>query len=187
MSADADSVLDESINLANGIQRALYEFDSTSNHALLRLYRGVDASAAGSRASMASADDNPNPFLSGSDSEHVFLVYLYVKLLPSFLSCPSLFSLADGRRSLPRPRQLYIHDAGVRTRAHFANGRVVPDLCGRTPQRFQQMVFAHLFRPIERALLLLPSPRKEDEGGAAEEATERPTPENMYDRLSSFR
>ena len=136
---------------------------------------------------MASADDNPNPFLSGSDSEHVFLVYLYVKLLPSFLSCPSLFSLADGRRSLPRPRQLYIHDAGVRTRAHFANGRVVPDLCGRTPQRFQQMVFAHLFRPIERALLLLPSPRKEDEGGAAEEATERPTPENMYDRLSSFR
>lgn len=82
--ADAESVLDESINLANGIQRALYEFDSTSNHALLRLYHRVDVSTtAGSRASMASADDNPNnPFLSGSDSEHVFLVYLYVNPLP---------------------------------------------------------------------------------------------------------
>jgi hypothetical protein len=66
-SADAESVLDESINLANGIQRALYEFDSTSNHALLRLYRGVDGSHA-------------DEILSGSDSEHIFLVYLYVIL-----------------------------------------------------------------------------------------------------------
>jgi len=83
-SADAaESVLDEFINLANGIQRALYEFDSTSNHALLRLYRhgvGVDA---GSQTT-SSADDNnnnPNPILlSGTDSEHIFLVYLYVSV-----------------------------------------------------------------------------------------------------------
>ena len=69
-------MLDESINLANGIQSALYEFDSTSNHALLRLYHRVDVSTVGSHASMTSADDN---LLSGgSDSEHVFLVYLYV-------------------------------------------------------------------------------------------------------------
>ncbi|KAH9053366.1 Fusaric acid resistance protein-like-domain-containing protein [Lactarius vividus] len=83
-SADAESVLDESIDLANVIQRALYEFDSTSNHTLLRLYHRVDVSAADSHASMTSADDNPNPFLSGSDSEHVFLVYFFIFTLQEF-------------------------------------------------------------------------------------------------------
>ena len=43
------------------------------------------------------------------------------------------------------------------------------------------MVFAHLFRLIERALLLLPSARKEDgDGGVTDEAA-GPAPENMYD------
>lgn len=70
-SADAESVLDESINLANGIQRALYEFDSTSNHALLRLYRGVDGSHA-------------DEILSGSDSEHIFLVYFFIFTMQEF-------------------------------------------------------------------------------------------------------
>ncbi|KAH9017314.1 Fusaric acid resistance protein-like-domain-containing protein [Lactarius pseudohatsudake] len=83
-SAGAESVLDESIDLANVIQRALYEFDSTSNHTLLRLYHRVDVSAADSHASMTSADDNPNPFLSGSDSEHVFLVYFFIFTLQEF-------------------------------------------------------------------------------------------------------
>jgi hypothetical protein len=153
-SADADSVLDESINLANGIQRALYEFDSTSNHALLRLYRGVDGSHA-------------DEFLSGSDSEHIFLVYLYVPppLLPSQPVVDCWFFRG----------KLYFHDAGVRPRAHFANCCTEPDICGRAPQRFQQqMVFAY----IERAVL--PSTaRKEIRRRVADEATERPAPENM--------
>lgn len=83
-SADVESVLDESFDLANGIQRALYEFDSTANHALLRLYHRVDVSTAGSHASMATADDNPNSFLSGSDSEHVFLVYFFIFTMQEF-------------------------------------------------------------------------------------------------------
>jgi hypothetical protein len=72
--------LDEFIELTNGIQRALFAFDSTSNHAVLRLYNRVDAQGPTSHASIASAstDDNSDPFLSVSDNEHVFLVYLYV-------------------------------------------------------------------------------------------------------------
>jgi hypothetical protein len=72
--ADGDSVLDDLMELANEIQRALHEFDSTSNHAVLRQYRRVDPSG---RASPISTEDNPDLFLSGSDNEHVFLVYLY--------------------------------------------------------------------------------------------------------------
>jgi len=70
--------LDQSIDLANGIQRALFEFDSTSNHALLRLYHRADVSTADSRASVYSSDDNTNSALPGGDTQHVFLVYLYV-------------------------------------------------------------------------------------------------------------
>jgi hypothetical protein len=62
------------MELANEIQRALHEFDSTSNHAVLRQYRRVDPSE---RASTISTEDNPDLFPSGSDNEHVFLVYLY--------------------------------------------------------------------------------------------------------------
>jgi hypothetical protein len=80
--SDGESVLDELMDLANEIQRALYEFDSTSNHAVLRLYTRVDPSVAAERASTISSEDNPNPFLSGSDNEHVFLVYLYADTLP---------------------------------------------------------------------------------------------------------
>jgi hypothetical protein len=79
-SADAESVLDEFIEVANGIQRALFQFDSTSSHAVLRLYQRADAYGSTSHSSTASpsSEDSSNPFLFGSESEHVFLVYLYV-------------------------------------------------------------------------------------------------------------
>jgi hypothetical protein len=84
-SADAESVLDEFMELANGIQRALFEFDSTSNHAVLRLYQRAEAHGGSSSTShpstasaSASSEYGPNPFLSGGEGEHVFLVYLYV-------------------------------------------------------------------------------------------------------------
>ena len=85
-SADVDSVLDEFVELTNGIQRALFAFDSTSNHAVLRLYNRIDAQGPTSHASIASAstDDNADPFLSVSDNEHVFLVYLYVGHVTAF-------------------------------------------------------------------------------------------------------
>lgn len=80
-----ESVLDEFFELANGIQRALFEFDSTSNHAVMRLYNRVNAHSPTSHASAsASTGDNSNPFFSGSDNEHVFLVYLYVGYVTFF-------------------------------------------------------------------------------------------------------
>jgi hypothetical protein len=52
----------------------------------MRLYNRVNAQSPTSTAASASTD-NSNPFLSGSDNEHVFLVYLCVGLVtPFFLS-----------------------------------------------------------------------------------------------------
>lgn len=67
--------------LVDGIEKALVRFESTSNHAVLRLYRKTEASVAGSRASvysMMSTEDREkeNSMLVGGDNEHVFLVYL---------------------------------------------------------------------------------------------------------------
>lgn len=83
-SADTEIVLDEFIELANGIQRALFEFDSTSNHAVLRVYQRADVHGSTSHGSIATAsassEENPNPFLPGGEGEHVFLVYLCVNI-----------------------------------------------------------------------------------------------------------
>ena len=46
----------------------------------MRLYNRVNAQSPTSTAASASTD-NSNPFLSGSDNEHVFLVYLCVGLV----------------------------------------------------------------------------------------------------------
>jgi hypothetical protein len=51
--------------LADGVERALFNFESTSNHALLRLYRKSDV--------FVHLLDEENVIL---DNEHVFLVYL---------------------------------------------------------------------------------------------------------------
>jgi hypothetical protein len=98
------------MELANGIQRALFEFDSTSNHAVLRLYQRADAHGSTSHGSTASASASseygPNPFLSGSESEHVFLMYLYVVQIGDPLSffltlCASfIFAMQEFAREL---------------------------------------------------------------------------------------
>jgi len=73
--------------LVDEIEKALVRFESTSNHAVLRLYRKSDVhsmSREGSRASLsalssmpsAKADEKDNSALAGTDHEHVFLVYL---------------------------------------------------------------------------------------------------------------
>lgn len=53
--------------IIHGIERALFTFESTSNHAVLRLYR---------RSNFASESDNA--LLTESEHEHIFLVYLCV-------------------------------------------------------------------------------------------------------------
>ena len=68
------------LDLADKIERALFTFESTSNHALLRLYRrsdimsGLSSRESGSIYSLNEYSENA--LTSGSDNENVFLVYL---------------------------------------------------------------------------------------------------------------
>lgn len=61
-----------------GIEAALKRFESTSNHAVLRLYRRSDVklSPLTSVGGQRLVDSNLNPLTSEGDSENVFLVYL---------------------------------------------------------------------------------------------------------------
>ncbi|KAL6303505.1 Fusaric acid resistance protein-like-domain-containing protein [Sparassis latifolia] len=78
--------------LSDDIERALFTFESTSNHAVMRLYRSQNMSGTQSRASVNSAVDD-NQVLIGSDSEHVFLVYYFIFTLQEFAK--ELLSLVD--------------------------------------------------------------------------------------------
>ncbi|CCM03886.1 uncharacterized protein FIBRA_06037 [Fibroporia radiculosa] len=64
-------------NSADSLQRALFTFESTSNQAVLRLYKSYDASGTQSRDSVESPTGE-NRLLTGADGESVFLVYLSV-------------------------------------------------------------------------------------------------------------
>jgi hypothetical protein len=71
----------EFIELVDGIDRALVRFESTSNHAVMRLYRKSDNPTSPRPQSIASQapssrDEMDNSLLVGGDNEHVFLVYL---------------------------------------------------------------------------------------------------------------
>lgn len=62
--------------LAEDVERALFTFESTSNHAVLRMYRsGQAAGLEQSQSSIASLQPE-NQILLGDESENVFLVYL---------------------------------------------------------------------------------------------------------------
>lgn len=82
---DRDSIRPpEFVELVDEIEKALGRFESTSNHALLRLYkrsdlsRSITASLASldQRSSYASGTDEKNNLLTSNENEHVFLVYL---------------------------------------------------------------------------------------------------------------
>jgi hypothetical protein len=62
-------------HLSDDIERALYVFDHTSNHAVMRLYRRTSDTV--DRFSLTSEDAVPT-ILANGDNETVFLVYLYV-------------------------------------------------------------------------------------------------------------
>jgi hypothetical protein len=61
--------------LVDSIERALFTFESTSNHAVLRLYRKSEVSESQSWESLKSYAEE-NSVLLGSEGEQVFLVYL---------------------------------------------------------------------------------------------------------------
>ncbi|OBZ71051.1 Uncharacterized protein C26F1.08c [Grifola frondosa] len=79
-------------SLAEGIERALFTFESTSNHAVIRLYRSGNASGSQSRASFTSLAED-NQMLTGDESENVFLVYFFIFTLQEFAK--ELISLVD--------------------------------------------------------------------------------------------
>ena len=59
--------------MAETLERALFMFESTSNHAVVRLYRRGTVS----EDSVASLSED-NSILAGAHSESIFLVYLCV-------------------------------------------------------------------------------------------------------------
>ena len=65
--------------IIDGIDRALFTFESTSNHAVLRLYRRSNFGSGSTRKSTQSSLED-NPVLTESEHEHIFLVYLSVEL-----------------------------------------------------------------------------------------------------------
>ena len=66
------------VEIADSIERALFTFESTSNHAVLRMYRNGNISVSNSRASIGSfgSAGSDNQMLLGDESENVFLAYL---------------------------------------------------------------------------------------------------------------
>ena len=67
---------DDFLDLAEELEHALFAFESTSNHAVVRLYRRGVGSPSMSRSSSSFPSMNDNAVLMGTDSESVFLVYL---------------------------------------------------------------------------------------------------------------
>lgn len=87
--------------IMEGIERALFTFESTSNHAVLRLYRRSNfASKSMEKSTHSSLEDNT--LLAESEHEHIFLVYLFVK---QACLCPG--SITD------MAVQLYFYPTGV--------------------------------------------------------------------------
>lgn len=74
-------------DLVEGIEAALVRFDSTSNHAVLRLYRRSDANSpilSMTSLNQTTATHALSKQANDTDHESVFLVYLYV--IPKLLS-----------------------------------------------------------------------------------------------------
>ncbi|KAJ7590150.1 Fusaric acid resistance protein-like-domain-containing protein [Mycena floridula] len=88
----------EFLELVDGIERALVRFESTSNHAVLRLYRRSNIPSFTSDATPGGTDyfnlgsmgDN---LITAAENEHVFLVYFFIFTLQEFAR--ELVSLID--------------------------------------------------------------------------------------------
>ncbi|KAJ7762513.1 Fusaric acid resistance protein-like-domain-containing protein [Mycena metata] len=82
----------EFLELVDGIEQALVRFESTSNHALLRLYRRSVVSEFHSDLRDSTYSEEHNELLN-ADNEHVFLVYFFIFTLQEFAG--ELVSLVD--------------------------------------------------------------------------------------------
>ncbi|KAH7925611.1 hypothetical protein BV22DRAFT_1010776 [Leucogyrophana mollusca] len=84
-------------DIIDGIERSLFTFESTSNHAVLRLYRRSEFATASSRNSIISSLEE-NSVLTSSENEHIFLVYFFIFTLQEFAR--ELVSLTDAMRRI---------------------------------------------------------------------------------------
>ncbi|KAF7357929.1 ArAE-2 domain-containing protein [Mycena venus] len=82
----------EFLELVEGIERALARFESTSNHAVLRLYRRSAAAELPADLRDSIYTENTE-VLSGAENEHVFLVYFFIFTMQEFAG--ELVSLVD--------------------------------------------------------------------------------------------
>ncbi|KAI0929858.1 hypothetical protein AcV5_006710 [Taiwanofungus camphoratus] len=96
--------------LADSIERALFTFESTSNHAVLRLYRNRNASGTQSRSSVSSMIEE-NHILTGGDGENVFLVYFFIFTLQEFAK--ELVSLVDAMQRICNIEKAHAARQGV--------------------------------------------------------------------------
>ncbi|KAI6134688.1 Fusaric acid resistance protein-like-domain-containing protein [Pisolithus croceorrhizus] len=81
--------------ITDGIERALYTFESTSNSALLRLYRRSDL-VLRSRRSTSTIDYSQA--LGDNENEHIFIVYFFIFTLQEFAG--ELMCLTDAMRRI---------------------------------------------------------------------------------------
>ncbi|KAK0240849.1 hypothetical protein EDD85DRAFT_816543 [Armillaria nabsnona] len=110
----------EFLELIDGIERALMRFESTSNHAVMRIYRKSDLSYAdtvetgglsASRASIISGSgDKENAMLTASDNENIFLVYFFIFTLQEFST--ELISLVDAVERIYTLEQQHVNWKG---------------------------------------------------------------------------
>ncbi|EKM80929.1 hypothetical protein AGABI1DRAFT_56115 [Agaricus bisporus var. burnettii JB137-S8] len=108
----------EFVELAEGIEKALGRFESTSNHALLRLYKRSDlpdlTSASFASSSQHSSHtprvDERNILLTQHENEHVFLVYFFIFTLQEFAI--ELVSLVDAMERVYGCEQIRLHRRG---------------------------------------------------------------------------
>lgn len=74
---EAPMSLEDFHQLTDNIERALYTFESTSNQAVLRVYRrNLVTSATASSTSVSDIGDDNELLTQNDDSEIIFLVYL---------------------------------------------------------------------------------------------------------------
>ncbi|KAG2122275.1 Fusaric acid resistance protein-like-domain-containing protein [Suillus cothurnatus] len=84
--------------LIDEIDRALYTFESTSNHAVMRLYKQSTSAAPSTGGSFDSSVQQDNTLLINSEHEHIFLLYFFIFTLQEFSG--ELISLTDAMRRI---------------------------------------------------------------------------------------
>ncbi|KAG2135853.1 Fusaric acid resistance protein-like-domain-containing protein [Suillus clintonianus] len=90
--------------LIDEIERALFAFESTSNHAVMRLYKRSGFAVPSSGSSFDSSVHEENTILTNSEHEHMFLLYFFIFTLQEFAG--ELISLTDAMRRIYAVQQV---------------------------------------------------------------------------------